>query len=206
MQKVETSYVNRSRSKVSNISTIDSLKNHFLIAMPSHTDKYFSRSVTYIVEHSSEGAMGLVVNLPSNLNFKDLIEQSDAGETDVLNSQEKVVVCGGPVYRDRGFILHTTQPGYSSSVEVSSEIMLTTSKDILSAISKQEGPEKSIVALGYAGWEAGQLEQEIQDNAWLTIEADDEILFDVPIHQKWQAAVNKLGIDVWQLTQNSGQA
>ncbi len=174
--------------------------------MPSLTDKYFSRAVTYVVEHSQEGAMGLVINLPSNLSFKELIDQSQSNSEALAELSEKVVVCGGPVYRDRGFILHTNQPGWSSSIEVSSEIMLTTSKDILSAIGTSSGPEKSIVALGYAGWEAGQLEQEIQENAWLTIEADDEILFDVPIHKKWQAAVNKLGIDVWQLTQNSGQA
>lgn len=174
--------------------------------MPSLTDRYFSRSVTYIVEHSKEGAMGLVINLPSNLSFKELIEQSQTDSLVDNSLYERIVVCGGPVFRDRGFILHTTQPGWSSSIEVSSEIMLTTSKDILSVIGTESGPEKSVIALGYAGWEAGQLEQEIQENVWLTVEADDEILFDVPIHKKWQAAVNKLGIDVWQLTQNAGRA
>jgi putative transcriptional regulator len=191
---------------MSHIQTIHSLKNHFLIAMPILTDKYFSRSVTFVVEHSSEGAMGIVINQPANMTFKELINMTDSNL--ILSDElcEKIVVCGGPVHTDRGFIVHSRQGGYSSSVEVTSEIMLTTSKDILAKLGQQDGPQKSVVALGYAGWEAGQLEQEIQDNAWLTVEADDEILFDTPIHKKWQAAVNKLGIDVWQLTQQAGQA
>jgi putative transcriptional regulator len=191
---------------MSKIQAIDSLKNHFLIAMPILTDKYFSRSVTYVVEHSSEGAMGIVINMPSNLSFKDLINMADS-ENPVPNKLlEKIVVCGGPVNPDRGFIVHSAKGGYSSSVNVTSEIMLTTSKDILPTLGNDDGPEKSVVAIGCAGWDAGQLEQEMQDNAWLTIEADEKILFETPIHKKWQAAVNKLGVDVWQLTQQAGEA
>jgi putative transcriptional regulator len=196
----------REWSKVSNIQIIQSLKNHFLIAMPILSDKYFARSVTFIVEHSSEGAMGIVINQPSNISFKQLMEMADSTVEVGRLLQDKIVVCGGPVHGDRGFIVHSPQGGYSSSIDVSSQIMLTTSKDILSKLGKQDGPEKSLVALGYAGWQAGQLEQEIQDNAWLTVEADYEILFETPIHKKWQAAVNKLGIDIWQLTQQAGQA
>lgn len=191
---------------MSQIKTIHSLQNHFLIAMPILTDQYFSRSVTYIIEHNSEGAMGIVINQPSTLTFKELINMTDASAEMSEDASEKLVVCGGPVHPDRGFIVHSTQGAYNSSVNVSSDIMLTTSKDILSVLGKENGPEKSLVALGYAGWGAGQLEQEIQDNAWLTIEADNEILFETPIHKKWQAAVNKLGVDVWQLTQEAGHA
>ncbi len=188
------------------IEQITSLQNHFLIAMPSLDDQYFSRSLTYVIEHNDEGAMGIVINQPSTMSFHELIKQTDNTATIDDAHSQKIVVCGGPVHQDRGFILHSTQAGFSSSMALNSEIMLTTSKDILSVVGNARGPSQSIIALGYAGWGAGQLEQEIQDNAWLTIEADEEILFDTPIHKKWQAAVNKLGVDVWQLTQQSGHA
>lgn len=185
---------------------LESLENHLLIAMPSLNDKYFSRAVTYICEHNKDGAMGIVINQPSTMTFNELISQTT---DEALVDQDKmstIVLCGGPVHTDRGFILHSSQAGWSSSVEITSEIMITTSKDILSVVGNQQGPEKSIVALGYAGWEAGQLEAEIQQNSWLTVESDASILFDTPIHNRWQAAVNKLGVDVWQLTQDSGHA
>ena len=188
------------------IEMINSFKNHFLIAMPVLSDQYFSRSVTYVVEHSSEGAMGIVINQPSTMTIRELINMADSSALvpDVLG--DNIVVCGGPVHIDRGFIVHMAKGGYSSSINVSSQIMLTTSKDILMDLGQQNGPEKSLVALGYAGWDAGQLEQEIQDNAWLTVEADNKILFDTPLNKKWEAAVNKLGINVWQLTQQAGRA
>jgi len=110
------------------------------------------------------------------------------------------------VSQDRGFILHTTQPGWSSSLQLTSEIMITTSKDILSALGNEKAPAKSLVTLGYAGWTAGQLEEEVQNNSWLIVEADEELLFDVPIHKKWEEAVRKLGIDVWQLGPDAGHA
>jgi putative transcriptional regulator len=188
------------------IKTINSLKNHFLIAMPALVDEYFARAVTYVLEHNEEGAMGIVINQPSTMTFRELINQTD--KTALIDDahSEKIVVCGGPVHPDRGFVLHSSQPGWNSSLDLTSDIMVTTSKDILSVIGNSQGPDKSVIALGYAGWGAGQLEQEIQDNAWLTIEADQEILFDTPVHKKWQASVNKLGIDVWQLTQQAGSA
>lgn len=191
---------------MSQINSIQSLKNHFLIAMPVLNGQYFERSVTFIIEHSSAGAMGIVINQPSTMTFRELIKMADHKAHVADDISEKIVVCGGPVHRDRGFVVHSSQGGYSSSVDVTSEIMLTTSKDILPMLGKENGPKKSVVALGYAGWDAGQLEKEIQENAWLTIEADSEILFETPVHKKWQAAVNKLGIDVWQLTQQAGHA
>ena len=185
---------------------LKSLENQLLIPMPSLRDKYFSRSVTYVCEHNENGAMGIVINQPSTMTFNELISQTDDTANIDDDKKSTIVLCGGPVHQDRGFILHSSQPGWSSSVELTSEIMVTTSKDILSVIGNANGPDKSIVALGYAGWEAGQLEQEIQENSWLTVEADFDLLFNTPIHNRWQAAVNKLGVDVWQLTQDSGHA
>lgn len=192
--------------KNDNIELIDSLQNHFLIAMPALGDSYFARSVTYILEHNKEGAMGIVINQPSTMTFRELIDQTNKDAIILDKYSEKVVLCGGPVHPDRGFVLHSSQPGWNSSVNVSSEIMVTTSKDILAVIGNEKGPKKSMVALGYAGWEAGQLEQEIQENVWLTVSASPDILFETPIHKKWEEAVNKLGVDVWQLTQDSGHA
>lgn len=185
---------------------MQSLQNHLLIAMPSLNDPYFSRSVTYICEHNEHGAMGIVINQPVGMNLKQLMSQTDS-EVQVLEQKaDDIILAGGPVSQDRGFILHTSQSGWNSSLQLTSEIMVTTSKDILPALSDGTGPQKALIALGYAGWTAGQLEEEIQSNSWLTVEADVELLFDVPIHKKWQTAVQKLGIDIWQLAPDVGHA
>ena len=191
---------------MSAISTVDSLQNHFLVAMPSLAESYFERTVTLIIEHNDEGAMGLVINQPSQMTFRELVKQADEKATIEGDKSENLVIMGGPVHQDRGFVIHSSQPGWSSSIELSSEIMLTTSKDILSHLASSGGPAKTLVALGYAGWSPGQLEQEIQDNAWLTLPYDMDILFDVPMQEKWQAAVNKLGIDIWQISAQGGHA
>ncbi|MEM0910650.1 MAG: YqgE/AlgH family protein [Pseudomonadota bacterium] len=191
---------------MSGIATVDTLQNHFLVAMPSLADSYFERSVTLIIEHNDEGAMGLVINQPSQMTFRELVMQADEEAIIVDDKSEKLVNMGGPVHQDRGFVLHSSQPGWSSSVELSSEIMLTTSKDILSHLASDTGPQKTLVALGYAGWSPGQLEQEIQENSWLTLPFDMEILFDVPIQEKWQAAMSKLGVAVWQISAQGGHA
>lgn len=191
---------------MADIEQITSLQNHFLIAMPALDDEYFARTVTYILEHNEQGAMGIVINQPSSMTFRELIKQTD--ETAAIDDDkiDKIIVCGGPVHQDRGFVLHSSQDGWTSSMQLTSEIMVTTSKDILSVIGNHRGPKRSIIALGFAGWEAGQLEKELQSNAWLTIQADHDILFDTPIHKKWQAAVNKLGVNVWQISQQAGHA
>lgn len=181
-------------------------ENHFLIAMPSLDDPYFSRSLTYICEHNDKGAMGIVINQPVGMNLKQLLSQAAEDAIVLPEKEEQIIMAGGPVSQDRGFILHTSREGYSSSMSVTSEVMVTTSKDILPQLGDGSGPQKNIVALGYAGWTAGQLEEEIQHNSWLTIEADLDLLFEVPIHKKWQTAVNKLGIDVWQLGPDVGHA
>ena len=185
---------------------MQSFENHFLIAMPSLEDPYFSRSLTYICEHNEHGAMGIVINQPTGLHLKEMLMQVDENIEVDEDKAQQIVLAGGPVSPDRGFILHTTQPGWSSSMSLTSEIMVTTSKDILNVLGNDKGPEKTLVALGYAGWSAGQLEEEIQKNSWLLIEADTELLFDVPVHRKWQAAVQKLGVDIWQLAPGAGHA
>ncbi len=185
---------------------MQSLQNYFLIAAPSMEDPYFSRTVVYLCEHNAEGAMGLVINQPVGMNLKELVAQADADAKVLDNKAEDIVLAGGPVSQDRGFILHSSQEGWSSSLAMTSEIMITTSKDILSCLGNESGPEKSLAILGYAGWSAGQLEEEIQTNSWLMVEADSELLFDVPIHKKWEAAVHKLGVDVWQLGPDVGHA
>ena len=188
------------------MTELTSLQNHFLVAMPALDDPYFSRSITYICEHNKDGAMGIVINQPSTMNLKELLEQTDKDETFADDTAEQIVLAGGPVAQERGFVLHSDEGKWSSSLALAPGVVVTTSKDILSAIGHKAGPEKSIIALGYAGWEAGQLEQEMAENAWLTIEADTDILFNTPIHERWQAAVKKLGIDIWQLTPEIGHA
>lgn len=185
---------------------MESLQNYLLIASPTMDDPYFSRTVTYICEHNEDGAMGLVINQPVGMSLKQLIEQVDENAIVVEEKGKGIVLAGGPVNQDRGFVLHTTQSGWASSLVLTSEVMITTSKDILACLGNDSGPSKSLVTLGYAGWSAGQLEEELQTNSWLTIEADASFLFDVPIHQKWQAAVHKLGVDIWQLGPDIGHA
>lgn len=188
------------------MTQISSLQNHFLIAMPTLNDPYFERSLMYVCEHNADGAMGLVINSPTQMTLKQLLEQADKDAQVEQDKAEQIILAGGPVSQERGFILHSPQSGWSSSILLSDDIMVTTSKDILGVLGNQHGPKRSLVTLGYAGWTAGQLEQELQDNAWLTVEADTHILFETPIHQRWQAAVNKLGVDVWQLAPDSGHA
>jgi len=188
------------------MTTTASFENHFLIAMPTLEDRYFSRSLTYLCEHNEQGAMGLVINQPTTMTLKELLQQVDESIVIDPPDADRHVLAGGPVAQDRGFVLHTSQPGWGSSLQLTPDIMVTTSKDILASLPTEQRPEHSIVTLGYAGWTAGQLEEEIQQNSWLTVEADLDILFHTPIHKKWQAAVNKLGVDIWQLAPNIGHA
>ncbi|MCC5852969.1 MAG: YqgE/AlgH family protein [Alkalimonas sp.] len=185
---------------------MSSFEHHFLIAMPSLQDPFFQRSVTYICEHNDEGAMGIVINHPLKATIGDLLQQLDI-EYDANNPiAERAVCAGGPVQADRGFVLHSAQPGYMSSMTLDDALMITTSKDILQRLTTPEGPEKFLLALGYAGWVAGQLEQEIADNSWLVIPADPAIIFDLAHAYKWEAATKKMGIEAWQLTGDAGHA
>ncbi len=185
---------------------MQSLQNHMLVAMPGLDDPLFGRSVTYICEHNDEGAMGIVLNHPLSVDVAKLLSQLDIafdGDSDAAKAR---VVAGGPVQNDRGFVLHTPKAGYHSSMALNAELMITTSKDILEQLTSDEAPEKFLLALGYAGWSAGQLEQEIADNSWLVIPADNRIIFDLPHGEKWQGATAKLGIQSWQLSSEAGHA
>ncbi|WP_372627349.1 YqgE/AlgH family protein [Arsukibacterium sp.] len=181
-------------------------QNHFLIAMPALDDPMFKRSVTYICEHSAEGAMGIVINHPLNVTVAELLEQLEI-EFDGNSAVARRAVCaGGPVQSDRGFVLHSPKGGYHSSLELNNGLMVTTSKDILMDLTTKAAPEKFLLALGYAGWTAGQLEQEISDNSWLVIPADNTIIFDLSHAEKWQSATATMGIKTWQLTTEAGHA
>ncbi len=182
-----------------------SLQNHFLIAMPSLDDEFFQRSVVYLSEHNDKGAMGLVLNVPLDLNLFDLLQQMKL-EPGNLELSERPVLAGGPVHTDRGFVLHTPMAGFHSSLRLTDELMLTSSLDILGTLGTAAAPERYLVALGYASWAAGQLEQELLDNSWLTCEADLALIFDVPLPQRWESAAARLGINVWQLSPEAGHA
>lgn len=184
---------------------MDSLQNNFLIAMPNLKDPFFERSVTYICEHNEEGAMGLVINQPLDINVAGLLEQVDIAVTN--SSLESIqVFAGGPVGTDRGFVLHSPQEGWRSSLQLSDEVMVTTSKDILESLGTERAPAHYLLALGFAGWEAGQLEDELGQNSWLTIPADADVLFNTPTSERWEKATAKLGIDIWQISGEAGRA
>ena len=182
-----------------------SLKNHFLIALPRLGEGIFAHSITYLCEHDEEGAMGLIINRPLDMSVDEVLEQLELDEHRHTHTQP--VFAGGPVHTDRGFVLHRReQQTWEASLDVSSEICLTSSLDILDAIARDCGPKQSLIALGYAGWSAGQLEAELQENTWLTIPADEQILFDVPAPHRVDAALAKLGISFAQLGSDSGHA
>ncbi|WP_077287874.1 YqgE/AlgH family protein [Cognaticolwellia aestuarii] len=184
---------------------MDSFENQLLIAMPSLDDSYFNKTVTYICEHNAEGAMGLIINLPIDITLNELLIQIDEAKEDNPALAQQVLT-GGPVSQDRGFVLHSTQPGWNSSLALSHDVMITTSKDILMALGTEDAPEKYMVTLGYAGWGPGQLEEEIKANSWLLTPADDTIIFDTPIEQRWKKATEKLGIDIAHLSSEVGHA
>jgi len=178
--------------------------NHFLIAMPALEDPNFFHSVTYICEHNDQGAMGIVINHPTDLSLGTVLEHMDI-EADE-SAAAVPVYHGGPVQTDRGFVLHNPAGQWSSSMAVAEGVQVTTSRDILEALARHEGPEHFLVALGYAGWGEGQLEQEIAENAWLTTPADPDILFRLPVEQRWQAAAARLGVDLSLISGDAGHA
>jgi len=183
----------------------DSLSNQLLIAMPGMADPNFNSTVTLVCEHNAEGALGIVVNRPMNLNLGGLLEQLSLDRAD-LSAASSPVLDGGPVGREHGFVLHNPQGMYENSVSVSPDIQLTLSRDVLDAMAAGSGPDKSVVALGYAGWEAGQLEQEILHNTWLNVPASPEIVFDVPFNDRWSVAAEIIGIDISQISPHAGHA
>jgi putative transcriptional regulator len=181
------------------------LTNQFLIAMPGMEDPNFSQTVTLVCEHSARGALGIVINRPLSMDLGDVFAQLglDASQSRVTRQP---VLHGGPVQTDRGFVLHSPGPAWESTLPVSERIHLTTSRDILDALAGGRGPERAVVALGYAGWDAGQLEEEMAHNAWLTAPADEHLLFEVPAEDRWQAAGRLLGINLLHLSSDAGPA
>jgi putative transcriptional regulator len=182
-----------------------SLTNHFLIAMPGLQDPNFSRTVTYVCEHSDQGAMGIVINRPLDVRLGELLDQLEI--VALRPSVERIPVYqGGPVQTDRGFVLHTSGPTFDSTLSITSDISVTTSRDVLEAIASGEGPEQTLVALGYAGWGSGQLEQEMSANAWLSGPASHEIIFRMDPSARWLAAAQLLGVDLNLLSGEAGHA
>lgn len=181
------------------------LTHHFLIAMPAMADPNFSHTLTYVCNHDKDGALGLVVNRPIDMKLSALFEQIAVPlADDVLRVAP--VHYGGPVQVDRGFVLHRPLGNWTSTLAVSDELGLTTSKDVLEALGRGDGPHDVFVSLGYAGWSAGQLEHELGQNAWLTVEADADLLFTTPAEQRLPAAMRLLGIDFSRLSEDVGHA
>ncbi len=185
------------------------LSNHFLIAMPSMMDPMFGGSVIYLCEHNQRGAMGLVINKPTDMTISGLFDRIDLKLEIIPNShpmRQQPVMFGGPVQDDRGFVLHAPVGKFSSSLQVTDDIAFTTSRDVLEAVAAGDGPDKVLISVGYAGWSAGQLEQEILANGWLTVAADASIMFDLPIEERFLAAIKLLGIDPMMLASEAGHA
>lgn len=186
-----------------------SLANHFLIAMPAMADPNFARTLTYVCEHNAEGALGIIVNRPIDMNLAGLFERVNIPlETDNAKAEfgELPVYFGGPVQTDRGFVLHRPKGQWHSTLAVTDEIGLTSSRDILEAMNQAGAPHDVVISLGYAGWAAGQLEWELSQNAWLTVAADPRILFRLPAEERLPAAMHLLGIDFANLSDVAGHA
>ena len=183
-----------------------SLAHHFLIAMPGMADPSFSGAVVYICEHSSDGALGLVINRPVDRTFGSLFERLSL-KLEQEDLAARPVLFGGPVQTDRGFVLHDdTTSLYDSTLVVRAGLALTMSKDVLEAVIQGTGPKRMLITLGHAGWGGGQLEQELSANAWLTVEANAAIVFDVPLEKRFAAAMHLLGVDPAMLSDQAGHA
>ena len=181
-----------------------SLRDHFLIAMPGLNDSSFAHTVTYICEHSDKGAMGVVINSATPMLLKEIFLQMDLD--DVASQGEQIVMSGGPVQPERGFVLHSNETKWQSTLEVSPDICLTASRDIITALAEGRGPKQCLIALGYAGWGEGQLEAEIAANSWLTVPASKDIIFNTPHEERWTSAAQALGIDVNLISSTAGHA
>ncbi|MGH8287219.1 MAG: YqgE/AlgH family protein [Steroidobacteraceae bacterium] len=182
-----------------------SLTNQLLIAMPSLVDPNFAQTVTLICEHTDKGALGIVLNKPLPMKLSEVLSQMKLEPiTDEIGSQP--VLRGGPVHTDRGFVLHRPGGDWDSTHKVSDLIQVTTSRDVLAAMARGDGPSDAFIALGYAGWDSGQLEKEILENAWLSMPANDQLVFALPFDQRWQASWQLLGVDIDKVSLVAGHA
>ena len=189
------------------------LTNHFLIAMPGMDDAIFARSVVYLCEHNERGALGLVINKPSDINLQSLFDKVDLplGRADLSRTP---VFQGGPVQTERGFVLHEAierseqrdSTGYVSTLAIPGGLEMTTSKDVLEALSSGAGPRKLLITLGYSTWARGQLESELAENSWLTVDADSKVIFDTPVAQRYDRALELLGVQACMLSTQAGHA
>src|SRR6187431_1285432 len=195
-------------------ATAINLTHHFLIAMPGMEDEAFARSVVYLCEHSARGALGLVINKPSDINLRNLFDKVELplGRDDLARTP---VLQGGPVQTERGFVLHEavfaaadapTEPVYASTMTIPGGLEMTTSKDVLEALSTGAGPRKVLVSLGYSAWGEGQLETELGENSWLTVDADQTVIFDTPVEQRYAKALALLGLESWMISSQAGHA
>jgi Putative transcriptional regulator len=183
----------------------DNLANQLLVALPALADPNFARTVALVCQHDEDGAMGVVVNRPSEYTLGQVLAQMGIGGADAALCA-RPVLHGGPVHQERGFVIHDGDHGWDSSLKVGEGLYLTTSRDVLEAMAAGDGPANAIVALGCAGWGAGQLEHELAENTWLTVPADGELLFGLPLDSRWQTAANRIGVDLFRLAGYSGHA
>jgi putative transcriptional regulator len=181
------------------------LTNHFLIAMPGLMDDNFNQAVTYICEHDENGTFGIIINRESDITLNDVMQQMKIPYP-TEQQDNTLVLTGGPVQSNRGFILHRPTGNWDSSLIVTDTVALTTSRDILEAIAEDRGPDDNIIALGYAGWGPGQLEQEMAANTWLSCPAEQQIIFETPVEKRWQAAADLIGVDLQLLSNDAGHA
>lgn len=187
------------------IGDLDHLADQFLIAMPRMGDSRFEKSVTYLCEHNGEGALGIVINRPLGVSLGEVLNHMSI-ETTIDDLKVVDVFMGGPVETQRGFVLHKPGGDWDSGLELSGELQVTTSRDILEAIAIGEGPPQFLIALGYAGWGAGQLEAEMADNAWLNVKSDTDIVFSTPTENRWQSAADLIGVDLSRMSTETGHA
>ena len=181
------------------------LVDHFIIAMPGLMDANFNQAVTYICEHDENGTFGIIINRESDITLDNVMQQMKI-PFHPDKSDKMCVYTGGPVQSNRGFILHRPTGNWDSSLIVNDSVALTTSRDILEAIADNRGPDDNIIALGYAGWGPGQLEQEMAANTWLSCPAEEQIIFDTPINERWQAAAKLIGVDLNLISNDTGHA
>jgi len=185
---------------------LSTLKNHFLIAMPTLTDPYFKKSVVYLCEHDKDGAMGFIINFPVKLTVQELLENVETIKHQPEPPLTGPVFLGGPLELERGFVLHSPISDNSQSTELNQQLMMSNSNSVLSTLGTDHAPDKYMVTLGYASWDSGQLEQEMSENHWLTVKSETDIIFNTPVEQRWSASLQRLGISPEQLTTTSGHA
>ncbi|MDE2235154.1 MAG: YqgE/AlgH family protein [Gammaproteobacteria bacterium] len=185
--------------------TQDFLVNHFLVAMPSLNDPNFHKSVIFICEHNAQSALGIIINKPTSIVLNDIFKQLAITAKDERIARQPVFQ-GGPVQTERGFVIHEPPGSWESSLILGDCLAVTSSRDVLACMARGQGPQNIFVALGYAGWGAGQLESEMASNSWLSTPANRSIIFETPVEQRWQAAAQLLGVDIALLTEDAGHA